>query len=357
MKKIEDTDMVPAIPLINAFNSVIEKKVQAGKERTADNYRNCLKKLLSYLGAEAPTLSLQNLTTGRVRGFVNWLLTQHPDNPRSADFYLRGVRSVYNQSVKAFGLPLALGENPFTGVRLPKGVTTRRSLSQEELQQLFSSKLRVRLSPSRKQALDVLQFIFYSRGMVFQDVYNMRWDMISNDVKNISYLRSKTTYPIGVSLPAEAKVIIERYRQEGDNHIFPFLHAKKKDGSPCSERSALRRINRQTIRIGMLLGLSLPLTTYVMRHTWATLMLETGKPVELISQCLGHASIQTTQIYLSRISTHRVDTAVNDMYKRVLRPEREVKKKNTTIPDEGVVKKKKNINIEKYKVIKVDNSK
>lgn len=353
---MKDTDIIPTISLAGIFNSIIEKKVQSGKQRTADNYRSCLNKLLSYLGEGASSFSLQDFTAGRVRSFANWLLAQHPDNPRSADFYLRGIRSLYNQSVKTCGLSPAPGDNPFTDVRFPKGVSTRRSLSQEELQQLFSSKLRARLSPSRKQALDVLLFIFYSRGMVFQDVYNMRWDMISTDGKHVSYMRSKTTHPIGVSLPSEAKVIMERYRQEGENRVFPFLCTNKRNGSTCSEQNALRRINRQTIRIGMLIGLSIPLTTYVMRHTWATLMLETGKPVELISQCLGHASIQTTQIYLSRISTHRVDTAVNDMYKRVLRPVKSPDKKKTTIPPTVAMRKKEDMNKSILHTIKTDNS-
>jgi Site-specific recombinase XerD len=61
------------------------------------------------------------------------------------------------------------------------------------------------------------------------------------------------------------------------------------------------------------------LTTYVMRHSWATLMLEAGKSVEIISQCMGHTSIRTTQIYLSSISTTKVDREVNDMLNRFIR--------------------------------------
>lgn len=56
-----------------------------------------------------------------------------------------------------------------------------------------------------------------------------------------------------------------------------------------------------------------------MRHSWATLMLEAGKSVEVISQCLGHTSIRTTQIYLSSISTTKVDREVNDMLNRFIR--------------------------------------
>lgn len=114
---------------------------------------------------------------------------------------------------------------------------------------------------------------------------------------------------------------MKRYYREDSPFVFPFLHEVRKGcpGKELSEESALRRINRATREIGRKTGLPVPLTTYVLRHTWATLMLEDCQPVELISQCMGHTSIRTTQIYLSRISSHKVDTAVNGMYDRMLR--------------------------------------
>lgn len=65
-----------------------------------------------------------------------------------------------------------------------------------------------------------------------------------------------------------------------------------------------------------------------MRHSWATLMLEAGKSVEIISQCMGHTSIRTTQIYLSSISTTKVDREVNDMLNRFIRLGKKGKEKH-----------------------------
>ena len=101
-------------------------------------------------------------------------------------------------------------------------------------------------------------------------------------------------------------------------YIFPFLREKNNKTVLC-EKSALRRINRHALIIGQMLHLPGKLTTYVMRHSWATLMLEAGKSVEIISQCIGHTSIRTTQIYLSSISTTKVDWEVNDMLNRFVR--------------------------------------
>ena len=155
--------------------------------------------------------------------------------------------------------------------------------------------------------------------MVFQDVYDLRWSMVGPDGR-IRYLRSKTGMPIETALTPEAARIMERYRRGDSDWVFPFLHENGRTRRALSEESALRRVDLHAKRIGAEAGLTLPLTTYVMRHTWATLMQEAGKSTELIGQCLGHASIRTTQIYLSGISTARVDREVDDMVNRMLRP-------------------------------------
>ncbi|WP_298649060.1 tyrosine-type recombinase/integrase, partial [uncultured Proteiniphilum sp.] len=163
-------------------------------------------------------------------------------------------------------------------------------------------------------------FSLYCRGMVFHDIYDLTWNMVAKDWQ-AQYRRSKTGQYIRLCIPGEGQEIMLRYRQAGNPYVFPFLRETAKGRFLC-ERSALRRINRHLGAIGRLLDIPCKLTTYVMRHTWATLMLEAGKPVEVISQCMGHTSIKTTQVYLSSISTAKVDSEVNDMLNRFVRLEK-----------------------------------
>ena len=166
---------------------------------------------------------------------------------------------------------------------------------------------------------------------VFKDVYGLTWRMVTDG--HIRYRRSKTDVSIDVEIVPELEEIMKRYHREDSPFVFPFLHEARKGcpGKELPEESALRRINRTARMIGRKVGLSVPLTTYVLRHTWATLMLEDSQPVELISQCMGHTSIRTTQIYLSRISSRKVDTAVDGMYDRMLRKPKH-KRKERDIP-------------------------
>ena len=285
--------------------------------RTLENYHSSINKVKEFVGDGWEHLTVEDITRGWTDRFTTWLESRHGDKPQTVDFYLRTYRAVY-------GHVLALSSEgtdgkPFSGHHTGGSFPAKRALRREEVQRLLSPGLRQTLPENRREALDVLLFILYGRGMVFKDVYNLTHRMVTD--RHIRYQRSKTGVPIDVEVVPELEEIMKRYHREDSPFVFPFLHETRKGcpGKELSEESALRRINRSMREIGRKTGLSVPLTTYVLRHTWASLMLEDSQPVELISQCMGHTSIRTTQIYLSRISSHKVDTAVNGMYNRMLR--------------------------------------
>ena len=293
--------------------------------RTQENYRSSINKVKEFAGDGWESLTMENITKCWTDKYAAWLEKRHADKPQTADFYLRTFRAVY-------GHALALSSEgtdgkPFGGHRTGGYFPAKRALRKEEVQRLLSPDLR----QNQREALDVLLFILYARGMVFKDVYGLTWRMVTDG--HIRYRRSKTDVSIDVEIVPELEEIMERYHLEDSPFVFPFLHEARKGcpGKELPEESALRRINRTARMIGRKVGLSVPLTTYVLRHTWATLMLEDSQPVELISQCMGHTSIRTTQIYLSRISSRKVDTAVDGMYDRMLRKPKH-KRKERDIP-------------------------
>ncbi len=63
-------------------------------------------------------------------------------------------------------------------------------------------------------------------------------------------------------------------------------------------QSALRRFNNQLKSLSRELHLKSAVTSYTIRHSWATNAKYQGIPIEMISESLGHKSIKTTQIYL-----------------------------------------------------------
>ncbi|MDZ7604366.1 MAG: tyrosine-type recombinase/integrase [Cyclobacteriaceae bacterium] len=57
-------------------------------------------------------------------------------------------------------------------------------------------------------------------------------------------------------------------------------------------------MNQHMKKIGEAIGFDKPLTTYAARHSFATVLKRSGASIELISESLGHQSLQTTEAYL-----------------------------------------------------------
>ena len=281
--------------------------------RTLENYRSAISKVREFAGDNWQRLTVAAITRQWTDNFTRWLQQQHADKPQTVDFYLRTFRAVYRHALNL--TESTANTQPFGGPRPGGSFSAKRALKRDDMLKILSPELREKLRPRQIEALDVLVFIFYARGMAFQDVYRLRWSMISDG--HIRYKRSKTGALIDVEVVPELEEIMRRYYRKDSPYVLPFLHESRKGnaGKELSEKSALRRINRAVYNI---IG-DVKITTYVLRHTWATLMLEDGSQVEVISQCMGHSSIRTTQIYLSRISSRKIDKAVRGMYDRQLR--------------------------------------
>lgn len=61
----------------------------------------------------------------------------------------------------------------------------------------------------------------------------------------------------------------------------------------------------------------MPLTTYVARHTWASVARDMNIPIAVISEGMGHNSIKTTQVYLNSINISRINEANKRIIKRI----------------------------------------
>ena len=74
-------------------------------------------------------------------------------------------------------------------------------------------------------------------------------------------------------------------------------------------RTELFKINTSLKTIGKMLGVDMPLTMYVARHSWATVAKQKGVPIGVISEGMGHTSENTTLVYLGSMGQGQVDNA------------------------------------------------
>ena len=73
------------------------------------------------------------------------------------------------------------------------------------------------------------------------------------------------------------------------------------------------KINRELGELAKLAGIETHLTTYVARHTYATVLKRSGVNIAIISESLGHSDLATTQIYLDSFENSQIDEAMKNL--------------------------------------------
>ncbi len=147
---------------------------------------------------------------------------------------------------------------------------------------------------------------FMLRGMSFIDMAYLRKSDRHNG--SVTYRRRKTGQQLTIKWTAEMQRILDKYPPNTSDFLLPII---KRPGT--NERYTYRNvgynINRSLKTIAGLIGIDIPLTMYVARHSWASIAKAKGIPLSVISEGMGHDSETTTQIYLADLDTSVVDRA------------------------------------------------
>ena len=191
--------------------------------------------------------------------------------------------------------------------------TVKRAISKEEVQKIFA----IDLSDScfyLKLARDMFLFSYFGSGINFSDIALLRFCDLRDG--RVCYVRKKTGKSISFPLNDISTKIVEKYASPFGNdndYIFPILDAgihKTEQQKRDRIRRTLKKVNRELKVLGEMIGLEMPLTTYVARHTYATVLKRSGVSVALISESLGHSNLSTTQIYLDSFENSQIDAAM-----------------------------------------------
>jgi integrase len=139
--------------------------------------------------------------------------------------------------------------------------------------------------------------------MSFVDMANLTDDNLKAGY--LIYTRSKTSQKLTIRTEPCMDEIIERY---SDVRLTPFLlpiyHPENRN--PVS---ALRTYNKRLAQISRLMELENPISSYVSRHSWATLARRKGISLPVISESMGHENERTTRIYLASLEQSVIDQA------------------------------------------------
>jgi len=182
--------------------------------------------------------------------------------------------------------------DPFMNFRFQAEKVDRGFLTDEEIQCMMKKTFDI---PRLEQVRDIFIFSCFS-GLAYIDMVNLTEDniVVLDGKKWIIVNRHKTNVPSNILLLDIPLMIIDKYKgKDNDGRLLPIISNQK--------------MNAYLKEIADVCGIKKRLTCHLARHTFATMTLSKGVPIETVSKMLGHTNIKTTQIY-ARITNKKIES-------------------------------------------------
>ena len=290
------------------IRSMAERKTAAKRYGTAKTYRDALASFSNFSnGEDVPFDALDRETICR---YEAWMKDKGL-KLNTSSCYLRTLKTLY---LKAVDMGLTEDKGIFSRVFTGFATTAKRAIAIDGIKKIL--KLRLKDGSALAFARDMFMLSFYLQGISFVDMAYLKKTDIRNGL--LQYSRKKTGQTITISWEREMQEIVDAYSHLAKDTPYLLPIIRKQDGT---EREQYERtehnVNRNLKKIGVMAGLHIPLTTYVSRHSWASIMRDMGNDISVISRGLGHEDIKTTQIYLSAIDNSTVMKANKRLIGRI----------------------------------------
>ncbi len=299
------------ITIENGFKAEIERLESLGKINSAIKHKYTLQVLNGY---KPITMALEAIDIDYLKGLELYLRQRgNKDNSIATRFAI--FKAIYNKAVKEG--KVTVKQNPFSLFQVGSlwAKTRKRAIDKDDIQRLIDLKITDgHKTEYQRLAKDLFLFSYFTAGMNFGDIARLRYKDIVKG--RVNYSRHKTQKLLSFQLVPNALRIIEKYSKDShaqEDYIFPILNCREHT-TPQQIfnrlHKVLRKVNRELKTLGEQIGLAMPLTTYVARHTYATVLKRSGVSVALISESLGHSDLSTTQIYLDSFENSQIDAAM-----------------------------------------------
>ncbi|TGY31754.1 site-specific integrase [Bacteroides caecimuris] len=291
--------------LLFTRNLIVQLK-QIGKIRTAETYTCALNSFIRFQGE---TDLLWEAVDSNLMIEYEVYLKAEGVCPNTSSYYMRSLRAIYNRAVEK---ELTIQRYPFKHVYTGIDKTVKRAVPVTVIRQIRNLKLEH--NPMLDYARDIFMFSFYTRGMSFVDMAYLKKKDLHNGI--LSYRRQKTNQQLFIKWEKPMQEIIDKYDTTGTPYLLPIIKDVGKD-ERRQYKNASHLVNCKLKKIGIQLGLTIPLTTYVARHGWASIAKSKNIPISTISEAMGHDSENTTRIYLASLNTSVIDKANNLIIKSI----------------------------------------
>lgn len=285
--------------LFNKYiSNVIEKTGVTLSKTSYSKYALCRQRFMDMLEKKhhCKDMPLTELNPTIIEDFYIYLTSEVGHCNNTAVKTMKTLRTVILHGIK-MGV---LHSDPYLGVHLHMDKVDRGFLTENEIEALMTKHFDIdRIELVR----DLFVFSCFT-GLAYIDVKALMPKDICklNNTDWIMTKRVKTSTPVNVVLFKGAKLIIDKYKDapKKKGHVFPVISNQK--------------TNQYLKEIATACGINKELTFHMARHTFATLTLSKGVPIESVSRMLGHTNIKTTQIY-ARITNKKIEEDMAKFFK------------------------------------------
>ena len=278
--------------------TLIDKKREEGHRSLATKYQSSLNSLIRFL--KGRLLTFEDMDSSLMLSYENYL-KDLGRCPNTTSFYMRNLRAIYNQAVEQGLTPQ---NHPFARVYTGIAKTVKRAVNIEEVQKIKAKELPP--DSAEEFSRDIFLFSLYTCGMSLIDIAHLLKSDLQGD--HLSYRRQKTGQRITIRWEPCMQKLVDKYNNDDSPYLIPLITRPGED-EERQYQNRIHLINHHLKKLGEELGLSSRLTSYVARHSWASIAKSQDVPVAAISEAMGHTTERTTRIYLKSFDNTLVDCA------------------------------------------------
>jgi len=297
------------VKVFKYFDETIERLEKAGRIGYANIFQSTKNSLVNFLGKDE--LEFSEITPGFLSKYEEGFL-ERGVSLNSIFVFMRTLKTLLNYARKENIIKESF--NPFKEISFTKYrrvKTKKRAITKEQIKDIAA--LELESETSLFHAKNYFLFSFYNRGINFIDMAFLKWENIKAD--RLTYTRKKTKEQFTIGMLAPAIDIVKYYKKiyyDGEgSYVFPILNETHKTAKSIDYRidRMLKIVNSDLKTIAEKAKIDEKLTTYVARHSFATIMKRSGVSTAMISESMGHESEKTTQIYLDSFESKVLDEA------------------------------------------------
>lgn len=290
------------VPVIVQLRNDIRKSVYNHENfSTIKNNKtavNCLERFMADRGISC-SLTIDELSPAFMKSFENWHLEKGKKLSYSAQ-NMRCLRAMLNRLTRHCS-------DLFCDVKTTNCQTEKRALTEETIAKIACAKLPegTHLELSR----DLFMACFYGMGIPLVDLLHIRREQYQN--RHITYYRRKTHRKVEIVVCPELEAIINKYASVSSSFLFPILDDNGNDESMRQYKRFYHRYRRSLDKLSQQLTPFVHITSYMARHSWASIAYKNGVAVNDIAQAMGHSNTKITYAYIKDIDISHLSKANN----------------------------------------------